>query len=223
MAQQATTAEALRRQQAELARERAEEEADEAQQQVLRANARDVLAGLTVVIDNASVTGVKPRLNANATLTTTPGFTLGNPAGSRHGSWYRTSFSARDVSYSDRLDVYSNVESLPNIPFKDSQYNTNGVLNADDDVVGGYPIPSTVQTETTASSFPTRSTTQSPSNCGIGAYTPRLNGTTIIPTTSPRIIPDRIATRTGTPLNSLRNSVGGCKGQAVRINALPPP
>ena len=126
---------------AEADREQAEQDRDDAQQQVIRADSRLVRDGLLTEITGATVM-VVPRYNASATVTTTsPSVSFLNPTTSSLSGWYKTAFVKSAQAERNRLEVYSDVERLPDIPFKDSRYNlNNAIVNAEGEVFARYDI-----------------------------------------------------------------------------------
>ena len=128
LAQQATTAEERRRQEAEAEKDRLAQENEEVRQQVTRADARLVLEGLATAISGAAVT-VEPHYNAVARITSImPRTTFVNPTTGSLLGWRKTAFAKNERPNIDRLEVHSNVEAPTFLPFRDSDYN-DGTAN----------------------------------------------------------------------------------------------
>ena len=144
-----------------------EEEAGHTADQLVQANARQVLAGLEDYIDDEVTAGtragtadptVTPRYRESALVTTAPAVTFSSITTGTSGNWFRTSFSNRAFDLTDRLDVYSDADSPDQVPFKDSIYNdgdgdetvvprynpggsgTSMVIDGEGDVVGSVRI-----------------------------------------------------------------------------------
>ena len=123
--------------------DRAEQETEEARQQVTRGDARLVLAGLEsgTALDSATV-AVVPRYIASAEVTTTnPSVTFGNPTTGSLLGWFKTAFHKSERNNIDRLEVYSDVERATQIPFRDSDYNDGtsvGDGNTETTLVGPF-------------------------------------------------------------------------------------
>ena len=122
------------RQEADSKAAKLEEEAGHTADQLVQANARQVLAGLEAfdsTQDSAQVgtadPTVRPRYRESALVTTDTdtSVTFSSITTGTSGNWYRTSFSHRGGTNFDRLDVYSDVESPDSVPFRDSIYNTD--------------------------------------------------------------------------------------------------
>ena len=109
------------RQEAESKAAELEEEAGHTADQLVQANARQVLAGLDDYLIDTDDTGfhvvgtqdptVTPRYRESALVTTTPPVTFSSITTGTSGNWFRTSFSHRGGTNFDRLDVYSDAES----------------------------------------------------------------------------------------------------------------
>ena len=147
LANEARQAEDRRRQEQE-AREEAErkaaeleEEAGHTASQLVQANARRVFEGLVEfqadtdandntggIVGNGDPT-VTPRHRESASVITDPAVTFSSITPVSRGKWYRTSFSHRGGTFTDRLDVYSDAESPDHVPFRDSVYNDGVVAN----------------------------------------------------------------------------------------------
>ena len=119
---------------------------------------------------------VRASYNENVSVTTDPPVTFSSTTGRAARPWFVTSFSNRTATNVDRLDVYTDVERLPDVPFKDSEYNDgtadNPVVNRDGtsadgqdatvvdgegDVVNVLGVSGT-QDDTASSSFPSTTT-----------------------------------------------------------------
>ena len=171
LALQATTAEELRRQQAEAEQDRLAQVAEDAEQLANQGAAREVLRGLgglaeanpsiiTPPLDNeANNPAVTPRYRAAAGVSGTPGVTFVNPTTGSQGRWFRTAFSNTGGQFVDRMDVYSDAEAPARIDFKDSTYNSgNNIVNVQGDVIGAHTIVADDGVHTAASAFPRTST-----------------------------------------------------------------
>ena len=132
------------RQEADSKAAKLEEEAGHTGDQLVQANARQVLAGLEDYIDDEDTPGtragtadptVMPRHRESALVTTAPVVTFSSITTGTSGNWFRTSFSNRAFDFTDRLDVYSDAESPAHVPFKDSIYNDG---DGDETVVPRY-------------------------------------------------------------------------------------
>ena len=142
----ATTAEERRRQEAEAEQDRLEQVAEDAQQQVTRADARQVREGLAATIgiaDSGFVDPmVTPKYNAAADVSGTGGsFSNSNPTTGSLSGWFKTAFVKSTRDQIDRLEIYSNVEAVKSIRFRDSDYNDGTADDADipnTGVVGPY-------------------------------------------------------------------------------------
>ena len=119
------------RQEAESEAAELEEEAGHTADQLVQANARQVLAGLEDYIGDEDTAGipagtadptVTPRHRESASVTTTPLVTFSSITTGTSGNWFRTSFSHRAFEVTDRLDVYSDAESPDSVAFT-SLYN----------------------------------------------------------------------------------------------------
>ena len=121
---------------AEADRDRSDQEAEDARQEANRAGARDAIRGLGGLDATAApagtvsdTAGVMASYRAAADVTTAPLVTFASTTTGSDGRWFRTSLSNHDRANIDRLDVYSDVERLPNVPFKDSIYNSDETEN----------------------------------------------------------------------------------------------
>ena len=170
------------RQEAEREAAELEEEAGHTADQLVQANARQVLAGLTAFLDGTGDIGngdpaVTPRYRESASVdtapdgVTNPDVTFSGITTGTSGNWFRTSFSNRAFKFTDRLDVYSDAESPGQVPFKESIYNdgdedetvvprynpdgngTTRVIDGEGDVVGSLKIVDDLL-NAAASSFP---------------------------------------------------------------------
>ena len=118
------------RQEAESKAAELEEEAGHTADQLVQANARQVLRGLDAFDSTQESTQVgtadptvTPRYRESALVTTAPSVTFSSITTGTSGNWFRTSFSNRAFDVTDRLDVYSDAESPDRVPFRDSVYN----------------------------------------------------------------------------------------------------
>ena len=136
-----------------------EDDAEEVRQELIQVQAQDVFNGLPLMEANQAGTGdptVTASYNENAGVDTAPDVTFGSKTGRSARPWFVTSFSNRTSTVVDRLDVYTDVERLPDVPFKDSTYNSDSsVVNAQGEVFGVVLI-GTLREDTASSSFPTR-------------------------------------------------------------------
>ena len=156
LAQQATTAEEQRRQQAEAEQDRLEQVAEDARQEATQAQSQQVFVGMFTEAGTADPT-VRASYNENASVTTTPAVTFSGKTGRAARPWYVTSFSNRTTTHVNRLQAYSDVENLPDVPFKDSTYNSeNSVVNPQGEVVGHVEIAAGLRQDAASSSFPRR-------------------------------------------------------------------
>ena len=123
------------RQEAESKATELEEEAGHTADQLVQANARQVLMGLGVFLDGTDngVIGngdpaVTPRYRESALVDTAPALssnpdvTFSGITTGTSGKWFRTSLSNRAFEFTDRLDVYSDAESPDSVAFT-SVYN----------------------------------------------------------------------------------------------------
>ena len=155
---------------AEAEQDRLEQENEEARQELIQVQAQQVFLGLVTEAGTAAPTLVTASYNENASVATAPPVTFSSTTGRAARPWFVTSFSNRTASNVDRLDVYTDVERLPDIPFKDSDYNdgttdnlvvdqagdpvSNGmVVDAEGDVINRLRVTGT-QDDTASSSFP---------------------------------------------------------------------
>ena len=169
-AQRVATTEEQRRQQAEAEQDRLEQVAEDARQELIQVQAQQVFLGLVTEAGTTDPTRVTASYNENASVTTAPSVTFSSTTGRAANPWFVTSFSNRTASNVDRLDVYTDVERLPDIPFKDSDYNdsttdnvvvdqagelvSNGmVVDAEGDVINRLRVTGT-RDDTASSSFP---------------------------------------------------------------------
>ena len=128
-----------------------EEEAGHTADQLVQANARQVLAGLDDFVGDAPADGqsrsastqigttdpaVTPRHRESALVTTAPPVTFPEPTTGMSGNWFKTSFSNRAFDFTNRLDVYSDAEAPEHVSFRESVYN---------DGVDGDDIPNTAE------------------------------------------------------------------------------
>ena len=126
-AEQQRQQEQARAEEAEREARELEEEARSTHDQLVQANARQVLAGLFTEVGTADPT-VTPRYQESALVTTAPSVTFSSIETGTRGNWFRTSFSHRGGTNYDQLDVYTDIESPDSVPFKDSTYNTGGTI-----------------------------------------------------------------------------------------------
>ena len=163
---------------AEEEQDRLEEDIEDARQELIQVQAQDVFNGLgaaeEVLADDP--TEVRASYNENASVTTNPDITFSSTTGRAARPWFVTSFSNRTATNVDRLDLYTDVERLPDVPFKDSDYNSGTddnrvedsagmevsggmVVDGEGDVVNRLGVSqlgvSRTQTDTASSSFPT--------------------------------------------------------------------
>ena len=173
-AEQQRQQEQAARQEADSKAAKLEEEAGHTADQLVQANARQVLRGLDTfdsTQDSAQVgtadPTVTPRYRESALVTTAPAVTFSSITTGTSRNWFRTSFSHRGGTNFDRLDVYSDVESPDSVPFRDSTYNTAGTITVkynpsdtspsmvvDDNMVVGSVQISATRDDAAASQFP---------------------------------------------------------------------
>ena len=167
----ATTAEELRRQQAEAEQDRLAQVAEDAQQQVILGDARDARLGLaaTTGVAAAGDPTVTPKYNAAADVTGTDvNFT--NPTTGSLSGWFKSAFVKRVRSQTDHLEVYSNVENARTVPFRDSRYNVNDtIVDTAGMVVAAIDLKTDLRDDTASGAFPRQSgeTTKSVNDRGI--------------------------------------------------------
>ena len=146
LAQQETTTEQQRRRKTEADLEQSEQDRDDAQQKVTRADARQVREGLAATIgiadSNVEDPMVTPKSNAAADVSGTDvSFSNSNPTTGSLSGWFKTAFVKSTRDQIDRLEIYSNVEAVKSIRFRDSDYNDGTANDADipnTTVVGRY-------------------------------------------------------------------------------------
>ena len=125
---------------AEAEKKKLEDEAKSTADQLLQANARRVLVGLTKYLDSTDDTdptqvagtappAVTPRHGQSALVTTTPVVTFSTITPGASGKWYKTSLSHRAFTVNDRLDVYTDAEAPKQVSFSDSVYNDGVTAN----------------------------------------------------------------------------------------------
>ena len=67
---------------------------------------------------------VTPKYNAAADVSGTDGsFSNSNPTTGSLSGWFKTAFVKSTRDQIDRLEIYSNVEAVKSIRFRDSDYN----------------------------------------------------------------------------------------------------
>ena len=122
--------EQLARQEAESKATELEEEAGHTADQLVQANARQVLAGLDAFDSTQENTQVgtedptvTPLYRESASVITAPSVTFSKITSDTRGTWFRTLFENRAFDFTDRLDVYSDAGSPDRVPFRDSVYN----------------------------------------------------------------------------------------------------
>ena len=155
---------------AEQEQDQLEEDAEEARQELIQVQAQQVFLGLVTEAGTADPTLVTASYNENASVTTAPPVTFSSTTGRAANPWFVTTFTNRTASNVDRLAMYTDVERLPDVPFKDSDYNdgttdnlvvdqagdlvSNGmVVDAEGDVINRLRVTGT-QDDTASSSFP---------------------------------------------------------------------
>ena len=146
LAQQATAIAEQQSRDSDAALDEAEQDTEDALQEANRAGARDAIRGLggldaapaapagTVSDTGGATAGVMASYRAAADVTTNPLVTFASTTTGSDGRWFRTSLSNHDRTNIDRLDVYSDVERLPDVAFKDSIYNSDVTADFVDDL-----------------------------------------------------------------------------------------